>query len=152
MLNLFQIAVWRRFTDFKKLHQELLKIYLFKDLKEEQFPPFPKAKFFGNNIKVFSSRQITRHSTDWFYILPLYYWVSIHLRDLARRVFSHPMDSQFWKKNHENLLIISYNFMGKRAFWLPVFNVWLKAWSTYGAVFVDGGRFWHQEDPTSESF
>ena len=54
MLNLFQIAVWRRFTDFKKLHQELLKIYSFKDLKEEQFPPFPKAKFFGNNIKVFS--------------------------------------------------------------------------------------------------
>ena len=35
------------------MHQELLKIYLFKDLKEEQFPPFPKAKFFGNNIKVF---------------------------------------------------------------------------------------------------
>lgn len=42
-----EIAVWRRFSDFKKLHQELLKIYTLKHFKDEEFPPFPKAKFFG---------------------------------------------------------------------------------------------------------
>lgn len=42
-----EIAVWRRFSDFKKLHQELSKIYVQKHIKEEQFPAFPKAKFFG---------------------------------------------------------------------------------------------------------
>ncbi|KAL9954054.1 hypothetical protein ACROYT_G041545 [Oculina patagonica] len=42
-----EIAVWRRFSDFKKLHQELAKIYIQKHSKEEEFPPFPKAKFFG---------------------------------------------------------------------------------------------------------
>ncbi|XP_015774495.1 PREDICTED: sorting nexin-15-like [Acropora digitifera] len=42
-----EVAVWRRFSDFKKLHQELLKIYVHKHFKDEEFPRFPKAKFFG---------------------------------------------------------------------------------------------------------
>ena len=41
-----QISVWRRFSDFKKLHRELLKIYTQKHA-QEKFPPFPKATFFG---------------------------------------------------------------------------------------------------------
>ena len=43
---LSQIAVWRRFKDFKKLHQELLSIYS-QTNHEANFPSFPKAKFFG---------------------------------------------------------------------------------------------------------
>ncbi|XP_068683984.1 ribosomal protein S6 kinase-like 1 isoform X2 [Montipora foliosa] len=42
-----EITVWRRFSDFKKLHQELFKIFTFKHFNEEEFPHFPKAKFFG---------------------------------------------------------------------------------------------------------
>jgi len=42
--------VWRRFSDFKKLHQELSKIYVQKYAKEGEFPTFPKAKFFGMSL------------------------------------------------------------------------------------------------------
>ena len=42
--------MWRRFSDFKKLHQELSKIYVQKHAKEEEFPAFPKAKFFGRSL------------------------------------------------------------------------------------------------------
>lgn len=41
-----EISVWRRFSDFKKLHRELLKIYIQKHA-QDKFPPFPKAAFFG---------------------------------------------------------------------------------------------------------
>ncbi|CAL8139492.1 unnamed protein product [Orchesella dallaii] len=41
-----KIVVWKRYSDFKKLHKELELIFKQLYLKGE-FPPFPKAKVFG---------------------------------------------------------------------------------------------------------
>ena len=40
---------------------------------------------------------------------------------LARRVSSSPMKAHFWKKYKEFIQLISYNFMGKHAFWTASF-------------------------------
>ena len=40
---------------------------------------------------------------------------------LARRVSSSPMNAHFWKKYKEFIQLISYNFMGKHAFWTASF-------------------------------
>ena len=41
---------------------------------------------------------------------------------LARRVSSSPMNAHFWKKYKEFIQLISYNFMGKHAFWTASFQ------------------------------
>lgn len=85
-----QVAVWRRFSDFKKLHQELLKIYVHKHFKDEEFPRFPKAKFFGMLITLCYDFSITREGnfawmqfcynfslTEFVYLKPFFsFWVS----------------------------------------------------------------------------
>ena len=41
---------------------------------------------------------------------------------LARRVSSSPVNAHFWKKYKEFIQLISYNFMGKHAFWTASFH------------------------------
>ncbi|EDO32268.1 predicted protein [Nematostella vectensis] len=41
-----EVVVWKRYSDFKKLHRELLHIYN-QQKHSTSFPTFPKAKFFG---------------------------------------------------------------------------------------------------------
>lgn len=41
-----QVAVWKRYNDFKKLHKALFTIHQSLHLKDT-FPPFAKARFFG---------------------------------------------------------------------------------------------------------
>ncbi|XP_056337502.1 ribosomal protein S6 kinase delta-1 [Danio aesculapii] len=42
-----EITVWKRYSDFKKLHQDLWQIYRNLCGQSELFPPFAKAKVFG---------------------------------------------------------------------------------------------------------
>ena len=87
-----QVAVWRRFSDFKKLHQELLKIYVHKHFKDEEFPRFPKAKFFGMLITLCCDFPITSEGnfarmqfcynfslTEFVYLKPFFLFESVAL-------------------------------------------------------------------------
>uniref|UniRef100_A0A147A5E8 Ribosomal protein S6 kinase delta-1 n=1 Tax=Fundulus heteroclitus TaxID=8078 RepID=A0A147A5E8_FUNHE len=42
-----EIIVWKRYSDFRKLHQNLLQLYKNVCSQSELFPPFAKAKVFG---------------------------------------------------------------------------------------------------------
>uniref|UniRef100_A0A8C4NDG8 PX domain-containing protein n=1 Tax=Eptatretus burgeri TaxID=7764 RepID=A0A8C4NDG8_EPTBU len=42
-----ETVVWRRYSDFRKLHRDLLYIHRNLFRKEEEFPPFPKPTVFG---------------------------------------------------------------------------------------------------------
>lgn len=43
----FQIIVWKRYSDFKKLHKELWQIHRNLFRHSELFPPFAKGTVFG---------------------------------------------------------------------------------------------------------
>lgn len=43
----FQIIVWKRYSDFKKLHKELWQIHRNLFRHSELFPPFAKGIVFG---------------------------------------------------------------------------------------------------------
>ena len=53
----------------------------------------------------------------------------VHHKVLARRVSSRPMDAHFGR-NTRKIHLISYTFWKNMPSGRPVFNVWLKAWST----------------------
>jgi len=42
-------VIWRRFSEFKKLHKELSKFY-YKQTDGDKLPSLPKATFFGKEI------------------------------------------------------------------------------------------------------
>lgn len=42
-----QITVWKRYSDFRRLHQNLLQLHKNVCSQSELFPPFAKAKVFG---------------------------------------------------------------------------------------------------------
>ncbi|XP_017278803.1 ribosomal protein S6 kinase delta-1 [Kryptolebias marmoratus] len=42
-----EITVWKRYSDFRKLHQHLWQLHNNVSSQSELFPPFPKAKVFG---------------------------------------------------------------------------------------------------------
>uniref|UniRef100_A0A3B3RT89 PX domain-containing protein n=1 Tax=Paramormyrops kingsleyae TaxID=1676925 RepID=A0A3B3RT89_9TELE len=46
-LSVFQITVWKRYSDFRKLHRDLWQIHCSLCQQLELFPPFAKAKVFG---------------------------------------------------------------------------------------------------------
>lgn len=46
---LLQIVVWKRYSDFKKLHKELWQIHKHLFRHTELFPPFAKAIVFGKH-------------------------------------------------------------------------------------------------------
>lgn len=42
-----QIIVWKRYSDFRRLHQNLLQLHKNVCSQSELFPPFARAKVFG---------------------------------------------------------------------------------------------------------
>lgn len=46
-----QITVWKRYSDFRKLHQNLWQLHKKVCSQSELFPPFAKAKVFGKKNK-----------------------------------------------------------------------------------------------------
>lgn len=45
-----QITVWKRYSDFRKLHQNLWQLHKNVCSQSELFPPFAKAKVFGKHL------------------------------------------------------------------------------------------------------
>lgn len=48
-----QITVWKRYSDFRKLHQNLWQLHKTLCNQSELFPPFARAKVFGKKGSVF---------------------------------------------------------------------------------------------------
>ena len=43
----WQVVVWRRYSELKKLHGELAYTHRNLFRRQEEFPPFPRAQVFG---------------------------------------------------------------------------------------------------------
>jgi len=56
------LVVWRRFSEFKKLHKDLSKIY-HKQAHSKPFPSLPKATFFGKTLM--NNHTVHKKATVW---------------------------------------------------------------------------------------
>lgn len=80
-----EITVWKRYSDFRKLHQNLLQLHKNVCSQSELFPPFAKAKVFGrfDDSVVEERRQCSEDLLQFSANIPALY-SSQHIQDFFK--------------------------------------------------------------------
>uniref|UniRef100_G3P735 Ribosomal protein S6 kinase polypeptide 1 n=1 Tax=Gasterosteus aculeatus TaxID=69293 RepID=G3P735_GASAC len=80
-----EITVWKRYSDFRKLHQNLWQLHKSVCSQSELFPPFAKAKVFGrfDDSVVEERRQCSEDLLQFSANIPALY-SSQHIQDFFK--------------------------------------------------------------------
>lgn len=104
-LSSLQITVWKRYSDFRKLHQNLWQLHKTLYSQSELFPPFARAKVFGKKGSSFILGFLYFSKTD----LNLAYFscISVLFMHIAQHVCVFYTSTTRWRNNLDNT---TYNY------------------------------------------